>query len=127
MPATNFLEYAKETQAVLDAVVTSGEAVLINIHIDQRSALRSFIAAMLQFNDASELHLREFVDTSLPEPRLMYAYHYQDADKLLIFRYDNATHRPSLAQADHKHTITGIELSSPPVLTQMLDEIFKGI
>lgn len=127
MPATNFLEYARETQTVLDAIVASGEAVLVNIHIDQRSALRGFIAAMLQFNDASELHLREFVDTSLSEPRLMYAYHYQDAAKLLIFRYDNATHRPPLSQADHKHTTTGIELSSPPVLTQILDEILRRL
>lgn len=127
MPATNFLEYARETQDLLDVVVTVGEAVLVNIHLDQRSALRGFIAAMLQFNDASELHLREFVDTSLSEPRLMYAYHYQDANKLLIFRYDNATHRPSLLQADHKHTTTGIELCSPPTLTQILDEILRRV
>ena len=125
MPATNFLEYTREIQDVLDTVVTSGEAALVNIQIDQRSALRGFIAGMLQFNDASVLHFREFVDTSLAEPRLMYAYHYQDASKLLVFRYDNAAHRPSLPQADHKHTPTDIELSPPPILTQILDEIFK--
>jgi hypothetical protein len=38
---------------------------LVSIQIDPRSALRGFIAGVLQFGDASELHFREFVDTSL--------------------------------------------------------------
>jgi hypothetical protein len=76
MPATNFPEHARGIEDVLDAIVAAGEAVLVSIQIDQRSSLRGFIAGVLQFNDASELHFREFVDTSLPEPRLMYAYHY---------------------------------------------------
>ena len=102
MPATNFHEYARGIENVLDATVTAGEAVLVSIQIDQRSSLRGFIAGVLQFGDASELHFREFVDTSLPEPRLVYAYHYQDAEKELVFRYDNAAHRPMLPQAEHK-------------------------
>jgi len=88
MPATNFLEYARGIENLLDATVTAGEAVLVSIQIDQRSSLRGFIAGVLQFGDASELHFREFVDTSLPEPRLVYAYHCQDAEKELVFRYD---------------------------------------
>lgn len=126
MPATNFPEYARETQDVLDAMVAAGEATLVNIQIDRRSSLRGFIAGLLQFNDASELHFREFVDTTLPEPRVTYAYHYQDANKDLIFRYDNATHRPLLPQAEHKHTPTGVEVSPVPTLAQVVDEILRG-
>jgi len=81
MPATNFPEYAREIEDVLDAAVTAGEATLVSVQIDQRSSLRGFIAGLLQFNDGSELHFREFVDTSLSDPRLMYAYHYQDAKR----------------------------------------------
>lgn len=55
--------------------------------------------------------------------RLTYAYHYQDKDNQLIFRYDNAAHKPHLPQPDHKHTATGIELSAAPTLMQVLDEI----
>ena len=40
-------------------------AALVSIQIDPRSALRGFIAGVLQLGDASELHFREFVDTSL--------------------------------------------------------------
>jgi len=126
MPATSFPEYAQTIQQIMEVAANSGEAPLTNIQIDQRSALRGFITGLLQFNDASELHFREFVDTSQVEPRLMYAYHYQDSYKLLIFRYDNAAHRPALPQADHKHTPAGIELCPPPTLTQILDEILKS-
>jgi hypothetical protein len=73
MPATNFHEYVRGIEDVLDATVSASEAALVSIQIDLRSALRGFIAGVLQFGDASELHFREFVDTSLPEPRLVYA------------------------------------------------------
>lgn len=121
MPVSNFPEYVRGIGNVLDAVVTAGEAVLVNIQIDQRSSLRGFIAGLLQFNDSSELHYREFIDISLSEPRMMYAYHYQDANNDLIFRYDNAKHRPALPQAEHKHTPKGMEISKAPTLAQAID------
>ena len=127
MPATNFPEYAKSLEDVLNSVVSSGEAININIQIDQRSSLRGFIVGILQFSDDSELHFREFVDISLTEPRLMYAYHFQDADKLLVFRYDNAPHRPALPQAAHKHTPNKVKTSSAPILAQVIDEILQII
>jgi len=71
MPATNFPEYARQIQDILDASVAAAEAVLISIQVDQRSSLQGFITGLLQFNDASELQFHEFVDTSLPEPKLM--------------------------------------------------------
>jgi hypothetical protein len=126
MSATNFLEYARRIEDVLDVTVAIGEATLVSIQIDHRSALRGFIAGLLQFNDSSELRFREFVDTSLAEPRLMYAYHYQDANNALIFRYDNAAHRPPLPQAEHKHTPIGMEVSPAPTLAQVVDEILKA-
>jgi hypothetical protein len=127
MPATNFLEYARGIESVLDATVAADEAALVSIQIDLRSALRGFIARVLQFGDASELHFREFVDASLPEPMLMYASHYQDADKGLLFRYDNAAHRPPLPQAEHKHTPAGVKVRPAPTLAQVVDEVIRGM
>jgi hypothetical protein len=66
MPATNFLEYARGIEDVLDATVTAGEAALDSTQIDPRSSLRGLIAGVLQFSDASELHFWEFVDTGGP-------------------------------------------------------------
>jgi len=53
----------------------------------------------------------------------MYAYHFQDVASQLIFRYDNAAHRPTLSQLEHKHTIQGVELTTAPTLQEVLDEI----
>ena len=55
----------------------------------------------------------------------MYAYHYQDAAQQLVFRYDNAAHRPALPQPAHVHTPSGIEPASPPALAAVLDEILR--
>jgi hypothetical protein len=127
MPAINFPEYARAIQDVLDATVASGEAALVSVQMDLRSSLRGFIVGLLRFNDDSELHFREFVDTTLEEPRLMYAYHYQDLQKELIFRYDNAAHRPRLPQVEHKHTLAGVETSEVPTLAQVVDEILRQV
>lgn len=127
MPATNFHEYARGIEDILDATVSAGEAVLVSTQIDPRSALRGFIAGVLQFGDASELHFREFVDTGLPEPRLVYAYHYQNLNRELVFRYDNAAHRPPLPQAEHRHTPAGVEVRPAPTLAQVVDEVIRGM
>ena len=125
MPATNFPEYAQSIAHVLDTLVATGEAVLTSQQVDQRSALRGFIMGSLQFADGSTLEFREFVDVSQAEPKIMYAYHYQDADDSLIFRYDNAAHRPALPQAEHKHTPSGIELAPAPTLSEIIDRILR--
>ncbi len=57
----------------------------------------------------------------------MYAYHYQDPAHELILRYDNAPHRPALAQPEHKHTFSGIALTTAPQLPLLLDEILDII
>lgn len=123
MPVTNFPDYARTIEEVLASPIATGEATLTDLQIDQRSSLRGFITGRLEFNDGSELHFREFLDVSRDEPRLMYAYHYQGANKTLIFRYDNAAHRPKLPQPEHKHSETDINISPAPTLAQIIDEI----
>ncbi|RKY05453.1 hypothetical protein DRP77_00870 [Candidatus Poribacteria bacterium] len=81
----------------------------------------------MQFRDGSELHFREFVNLALDEPRLMFAYHYQGPDKRLIFRYDNALHRPPLPKREHKHTPSGVEIAPAPKLREILDEILQAM
>jgi len=52
----------------------------------------------------------------------MYAYDYQDAEHNLIFRYDNAAHRPALAQLEPKHTRMGVKAHPEPTLAEVLDQ-----
>ncbi len=127
MPAITFPEYARSLTAVLDTVVATGQAVLVALQVDQRSVVRGFIAGTLQFDDGSTLHFREFADLTQAEPKIMHAYHSQDADNNMIFRYDNAAHRPALPQPEHKHTHSAIELVRAPTLTEVLDELLRQI
>ncbi|MGL4378651.1 MAG: toxin-antitoxin system TumE family protein [Microcoleaceae cyanobacterium] len=48
----------------------------------------------ITFQDGSLLYFREFVDSERIVDRKMYSYQYMDASKGLIFRYDNAHHKP---------------------------------
>jgi len=123
MSDTSFPEYAEKLWAILQQFVRAGEAIWIFWEADRRSSYRGFIKGGLRFLDGSELHFREFIDMTLPDPRIMYAYHYQDKDKKLVFRYDNALHRPSLPRREHKHIPEGIELTEPPLIEEILDEI----
>ncbi len=55
----------------------------------------------------------------------MYAYHYQSADGVLIFRYDNTTHHRSvLTFPYHKHLKDGgVTSAKQPSLEDVLAEI----
>lgn len=119
----SFQVYLETIQNVLNEILSTGEAGLTEFQAESRSATMGFIAGVLRFNDGSELHFREYVDTTQSQPHVMYAYHYQDSDKRLRFRYDNAAHRPKLAQPEHKHTVSGVETAAAPTLQQVLDEI----
>jgi hypothetical protein len=58
--------------------------------------------------------------------RHMYAYHYQDALGLLIFRYDDTAHHPALeSYPHHKHvrSETTVIPAEPPQLRAVLQEI----
>ncbi|MBU0512529.1 MAG: hypothetical protein KKD28_06780 [Chloroflexi bacterium] len=123
MPISNFPEYARFISYVINTLLSTGLGRIENLSIDKRSQLRGFISGIVVFNDESELHFREFIDHRLREPRIMYAYHYQDHNKKLIFRYDNAAHHPHLQQIEHKHTPDGIHSAPPPTLEQIIDEI----
>jgi Family of unknown function (DUF6516) len=125
MPAITFPEDIQRITDLLNHAVATGEAVLSTLQVDQRSAVRGLIAGTLQFGDGSELHFREYVDVTQAEPKIMYAYHYHDVERNLIFRYDNAAHRPALPQREHRHTRSGVEASPVPILVEVSDQILK--
>jgi hypothetical protein len=131
MSAINFPEYVNQITGILSALTHSGHLVIVDFQHDQRSELRGFIGARLQFADRTEPHMREFIDLTLTEPRLMYVYHYQDhvyQDHVgqMIFRYDDAAHRPPVGQAEHKHRASGVVPAPVPTLLQVLDEILRN-
>jgi len=125
MSGIRFPEYLQGIQNTLNEVVAGGQALTVQLQADQRSTIQGFLAGILAFVDGSELHFREYINLAAPEPRQMYAYHYQDATAQMIFRYDNAAHRPPLSAREHKHTPDNIVVILPPTLEQVIDEILK--
>jgi hypothetical protein len=56
--------------------------------------------------------------------KVSYAYQYQDRDGELIFRYDNAVHRPALGFKEHKHTKDGVITEHAlPDVSEIVDEV----
>lgn len=53
----------------------------------------------------------------------MYRYHYQGPRNQLIFRYDNARHRPLLPVLEHKHVPEQVIEAAAPTLEDVLAEI----
>lgn len=56
----------------------------------------------------------------------MYTYHYQDTNAELVFRYDNARHRPLLHTLEHKHTPEQVIEMPAPTLEAVLVEVVMG-
>ena len=85
---------------------------------------QGYLTGAVIFADDSKLHFSEYVDqTGDVVDKLMYTYHYQDTDNQLIFRYDNALHRPALSSIEHKHLPTQITAAPAPTLDDVLAEI----
>ena len=125
MPVASFHEYARNLSDHLHEALRSGQAKTLVLEVDQRSVTRGQISGLLTFEDQSELHFREFIDVSQPEPKLAFAYHYQGAERELIFRYDNAAHRPSLAIYPHKHIETAVVECPVPAYSGEVAMLFR--
>jgi Family of unknown function (DUF6516) len=97
------------------------------IYKDEREDEIIFLRGDIYFSDGSRLHFREFVQIKQRQSpnRYTYAYHYQSADGILIFRYDDTDHFPNLPTApNHKHIgETDVVVADAPDLGSVLKEI----
>jgi len=99
----------------------------VALHFESRPGDQGYLTGELIFVDGSQLHFREFLDSVEGNvEKLMYTYHYQSIDTTLIFRYDNALHRPTLPSLEHKHSSHGIQLHFSPVLEDVLLEVVES-
>jgi hypothetical protein len=77
--------------------------------------------AVIEFIDGSSLSIRDYL---FIDGRRKYSFHWQNADQLLIRRWDNAKHHKQIATFPfHQHTPEGIEESAPMTLAKVLDYI----
>ncbi len=110
-----------EQYAGTDLIISS------EIKVDARTEKMGFVKGSLTFLDESRLYFTEYLDLRYKVDKLSYVFHYQDQTNRLIFRYDNATHKPKILSQDHKHTQAGVELSAVPDLGLVLEEIIQQL
>lgn len=114
-------DYFRQLEAIIENCGSIRNQV---VHKDKRSGYVGYFRADLYFGSGSRLHVREFVFTRSVIVKDTYAYHYQDAQEQLVFRYDNTQHSADLEDPPHhKHTSTAIVSSTEPNLQTVLDEI----
>lgn len=116
--------YFARLKASLDRYATTSFVLETKVNFETRPGDQGYLTGSVEFIDSSKLYFSEFLDTvGESVDKIMYRYHYQDAANQLIFRYDNATHRPSLPFLEHKHDSAQIFEASAPTLNDVLTEI----
>ncbi len=78
--------------------------------------------------DRSILQIKEYIDAKYKIEKINYAYQYHDEERNLIFRYDNARHKPDLGFIEHKHLNDGsIVQCAMPDISDVVDEVVEHI
>ncbi len=86
---------------------------------------KGFIRFIIELRDGSELHVFEYVDSYLH--KIDYSYHWQDKEKRLITRWDNAPHHPEIKTFPHHvHEEEEIKPSQEPTFVEILKKLEKG-
>ena len=84
-----FDEYSR-TELIIDSVLTT----------DFRTEKIGIIKGSITFSNNSRLIFTEYLDLRYKIEKLNYSFHCQKQDGSLIFRYDNARHKPPIGTMD---------------------------
>lgn len=119
-------EYQAQLAEVIDRYARTDLIVTIELNADARTPKIGVIKGAITFMDGSQLFFSEYVDARYRLEKLTYSYHCQDSEGNLIFRYDNAAHKPALPFPCHKHLRddTAIE-SAAPEFSALIDEAME--
>lgn len=113
-------------QSLLDTIAACPLVHASTLTVDKRTPQAALLRGELTFEDGSHLYFRELVEAREVVERLMYSYHYQNANAELIFRYDDTPHHPHLSSfPHHKHHQSEANLlpTSPPTMDSVVNEI----
>ncbi len=116
--------YFDQVKALVNQYAVTHFVLEAKVSSEMRPGEQGYLTGSITFVDSSVLHFREYFDRieGVVE-KLMYTYHYQNADHQLVFRYDNARHRPPLGSLEHKHTPGKVVEVPAPTLEDVLVEI----
>jgi Family of unknown function (DUF6516) len=117
--------YQANIQAIIQKYVTGGWILSFTFSVDTKSSYLGFIQGKLDFINGSFLFFKEYVDLQKLVNKFSYSFHYQDLENNLIFRYDNAKHKPDLGFSDHKHINNKVIRCEVPDLEKVILEIIR--
>ena len=121
MSLHNYLELFRQA---IENIENYGYTESVEIKEELRPNKQAVIKAKIVLIDRSVLHIKEYIAAKYTVQKLSYAYQYQDKDGNLVFRYDNAVHRPPLGFKEHKHTKVGVIVNaSLPDVSDIMDEV----
>jgi hypothetical protein len=117
-------EYLALFRNALEKIEKYGYSDSIEIREEIRANKQAVLNAKVVLIDNSVLYIKEYIDARYGIERLSYAYQYQDREGNLIFRYDNAKHRPELRFKEHKHLANGtISAAALLDIYELVDEV----
>jgi hypothetical protein len=117
-------DYLEQVRSGLQTFEDYGLSEQIDFAAEIRPGSQAVLKASVKLIDTSELYMREYLLEKGTVQQLSYAYQYQTQDGMLIFRYDNAAHRPPLGFDNHKHDAAGrIIPAEPPNIEVLVQEI----
>ncbi len=120
-----FNTYQTNIIAIIQKYMNDEWILSFNFSVDSRSDYVGFIQGNLEFSQGSRLFFKEYIDLQESIEKLSYSFHYQDHENNLIFRYDNAKHKPDLGYTNHKHIKNKIIESEIPNIEQVILEIIN--
>jgi Family of unknown function (DUF6516) len=119
-------EYIERFRKGMETLENYGYTESIEIKEEIRPNKQAVFTAKVVLLNGSVFQVREYIDAKYGIDRVSYAYHYQDRDGSLIFRYDNAAHRPALGFKVHKHTADwAVESADLPDVFDLINEIVR--
>jgi len=121
-------EYLALFRKAMEKFEQYGYADIVDISEEIRANKQAILIAKVVLIDNSILYVREYIDAKYGIDRVSYAYQYQNSADQLIFRYDNAVHRPALGFKEHRHSNDGkIYEAELPDIFELVDEILKHL
>lgn len=121
-------EYIEVLNRAIQRLDDYGLAELIEFNSELRAEKKAVINIKVILINKSALYIREYLNGKYGIERLDYACQYQTEEGTLIFRYDNAKHKPALGFNEHKHTQNGSIIPSQlPSIDEIVDEVMESL
>ncbi len=116
--------YFDKIKKVVDQYTGTHFVLESDVNFETRRGGQGYLKGRITFTDGSALHFSEYLDCiGEVVDKLMFTYHYQSESHQLIFRYDNALHRPLLSYPEHKHVPGQVIEAMAPTFDDVLTEI----